>query len=307
MKKNLIFIALVSILVSACTGGSVDKAKIQTEQDSVSYVIGFENGSAMAKNMVTFPGGMNFEEFTSAFASGFQGEEPDFEVEDLNSYVMTYVREVQTDTSGTVAESPKRDSVCNALGRQYGSDFSENTASFPGGMNKKAFLEAFVTGFNGDTARIVVDDSRSFIMTYVEKAIAIEAETDSVAVAGKEFLAENAKKEGVVTTESGLQYEIITEGTGEIPTSASTVKVHYHGTLIDGSVFDSSVERGEPATFGVTRVIKGWTEALQLMPVGSKWKLYIPQDLAYGSDSRNPKIPAYSTLIFEVELLEIVN
>jgi FKBP-type peptidyl-prolyl cis-trans isomerase FklB len=121
---------------------------------------------------------------------------------------------------------------------------------------------------------------------------------------GAAFLAENAKREGVVTLPSGLQYEVIRQGTGTTPTLNDRVTVHYHGTLIDGEVFDSSVLRGDPATFGVTQVISGWTEALQLMPVGSKWKLYIPYDLAYGSQDRGVIRP-YSTLIFEVELLEI--
>lgn len=121
---------------------------------------------------------------------------------------------------------------------------------------------------------------------------------------GDKFMAENATKEGVVTLPSGLQYKIITQGTGAIPTTESQVKVHYHGTLIDGTVFDSSIDRGEPITFGVTQVIPGWTEALQLMPVGSKWMLYIPYSLAYGDRDGGP-IPAYSNLIFEVELIDI--
>jgi len=120
-----------------------------------------------------------------------------------------------------------------------------------------------------------------------------------------EFLDENAKKDSVVVLESGLQYKVITEGKGALPDSSSTVKVHYHGTLIDGTVFDSSVDRGQPAEFPVTGVIKGWTEALLKMPVGSKWTLYIPADLAYGSDERGT-IKPFSALIFEVELLEIV-
>lgn len=124
--------------------------------------------------------------------------------------------------------------------------------------------------------------------------------------AGEKFLAENAKREGVVTLPSGLQYEIITKGDGPVPTADKTVKVHYHGTLIDGTVFDSSVRRGEPATFGVTQVISGWVEALQLMPVGSKWKLYLPYNLAYGSQGAGNAIAPYSTLIFEVELIDIV-
>ncbi|MDD4427279.1 MAG: FKBP-type peptidyl-prolyl cis-trans isomerase [Paludibacter sp.] len=123
---------------------------------------------------------------------------------------------------------------------------------------------------------------------------------------GKNFLAENAKRAAVKTTASGLQYEVIKEGKGEKPTADDRVTVHYHGTLLNGEVFDSSVNRGEPATFGVTQVIRGWVEALQLMPVGSKWKLYIPSDLAYGAQGAGQSIAPHTTLIFEVELLDIV-
>ncbi|MEI6554788.1 MAG: FKBP-type peptidyl-prolyl cis-trans isomerase [Paludibacter sp.] len=123
---------------------------------------------------------------------------------------------------------------------------------------------------------------------------------------GKAFLAENAKRPEVVTLASGLQYEVITKGTGSIPKASDSVSVHYHGSLIDGTVFDSSVSRGEPATFGVTQVISGWVEALQLMPVGSKWKLVIPSDLAYGAQGAGQSIAPHSTLIFEVELLNII-
>lgn len=123
---------------------------------------------------------------------------------------------------------------------------------------------------------------------------------------GEAFLAENAKKEGVTTTASGLQYEVISEGSGEKPSATSNVTVHYHGTLIDGTVFDSSIERGQPASFGVHQVIKGWTEALQLMPVGSKYRLYIPQDLAYGSQPHpGGPIEPFMALVFDVELLDI--
>ena len=123
---------------------------------------------------------------------------------------------------------------------------------------------------------------------------------------GKAFLEENSKRAEIVTLPSGLQYEIMTEGAGATPKATDTVKVHYHGTLIDGKVFDSSVNRGEPATFGVTQVISGWVEALQLMPVGSKWKLYIPSELAYGAQGAGQAIAPHSALIFEVELLEVI-
>ena len=133
-----------------------------------------------------------------------------------------------------------------------------------------------------------------------------EAEKNKgLAAEGEAFLAENAKREGVFVTESGLQYEVVTMGEGEKPTAESTVKVHYHGTLIDGTVFDSSVQRGEPIEFPLNGVIKGWTEGLQLMPVGSKFILYIPYQLAYGERGAGELIAPYSALIFEVELLEI--
>lgn len=122
---------------------------------------------------------------------------------------------------------------------------------------------------------------------------------------GEAFLAQNKTKEGVTTLPSGLQYEILKEGDGPKPKATDRVKTHYHGTLIDGTVFDSSVQRGQPATFGVNQVIKGWVEALQLMPVGSKWRLYIPSELAYGSQGAGGSIEPNSALIFDVELLGI--
>ena len=123
--------------------------------------------------------------------------------------------------------------------------------------------------------------------------------------AGQDFLTENAKRPEVITLESGLQYEIIKDANGPKPKASDKVTVHYHGTLIDGKVFDSSVQRGEPATFGVTQVISGWVEALQLMPVGSKWKLFIPSNLAYGAQGAGQAIGPHTTLIFEVELIGI--
>lgn len=124
--------------------------------------------------------------------------------------------------------------------------------------------------------------------------------------AGDAFLAANKKRPGVITTASGLQYEILNEGTGEKPTVNDEVKVHYTGTLIDGKVFDSSVERGQPITFGVTNVIPGWTEALLLMPMGSKWKIYLPSELAYGEQGAGADIKPGSALIFEVTLLDVI-
>jgi FKBP-type peptidyl-prolyl cis-trans isomerase FklB len=126
------------------------------------------------------------------------------------------------------------------------------------------------------------------------------------AEAGKKFLEENAKRAEVTTTETGLQYEVLAQGTGAQPASSDQVKVHYTGKLIDGTVFDSSVERGEPAVFGVTQVIPGWVEALQLMNAGSKWRLYIPSNLAYGPNGAGNVIGPNATLIFDVELIEVL-
>jgi len=151
-------------------------------------------------------------------------------------------------------------------------------------------------------------------MSYEEAQTVINDFFQSLQAAGSEkaqgegiaFLEENSKRAGIVTLASGLQYEILSEGSGATPTASDSVKVHYHGTLIDGKVFDSSVNRGEPATFGVTQVISGWVEALQLMPVGSKWKLFIPSELAYGAQGAGQAIAPHTALIFEVELLEIM-
>lgn len=123
---------------------------------------------------------------------------------------------------------------------------------------------------------------------------------------GQKFLAENAKKENIVALPSGLQYEVINEGMGKSPKADDQVKCHYEGTLIDGTLFDSSIKRGEPAVFGVSQVIKGWVEALQLMKEGSKWRLYIPAELGYGAQGAGEMIPPHSTLIFDVELIEVL-
>lgn len=173
-----------------------------------------------------------------------------------------------------------------------------------GFLNYKALFDAFETTMEEEDLKIPVEKAKVIIQDYFQK---LQEEGSKEAMAkGKEFLKENAKREEVKVTESGLQYEVIKEGTGESPTADSKVKVHYKGTLIDGTVFDSSYDRGEPATFGVSQVIKGWTEALQLMKVGGKWKLYIPYQLGYGERGAGPDIKPYSTLIFEVELLDIV-
>lgn len=175
-------------------------------------------------------------------------------------------------------------------------------------------LDTFILGirhaFTEKKPLMEEEEIRKVITDYRTKRMQVQREkAQKLATQNKDegdkFLAANKSKDGVKVTESGLQYQVIKEGSGDKPGLNSTVKVHYHGTLIDGSVFDSSVERGEPISFPVNGVIKGWTEALQMMAVGSKWKLYIPSDLAYGERSPSPNIGPNSTLIFEVELLGV--
>lgn len=173
------------------------------------------------------------------------------------------------------------------------------------------FAKAIYETKNGNP--LISDEvARNFIMKYVNERQAMQAEMarktyrDYIS-ANEAFLANNKMKQGIIVTPSGLQYEVIKMGTGPKPTKANTVKVHYTGTLIDGTEFDSSVKRNTPAQFPVTGVIAGWTEALQLMPVGSKFRLFIPENLGYGSKGAGDKIKPFSALIFEVELLEIVN
>jgi len=155
----------------------------------------------------------------------------------------------------------------------------------------------------GKPTSISAEEAGKLVNSYIEKQKMSQSE--GIINEGKTFLEDNAKKPGVVSLPSGMQYTVMKEGTGPKPGSNDKVTTHYHGTLISGEVFDSSVDRGEPASFPVNGVIKGWTEALQLMPVGSKWKLFIPSPLAYGERGAGGKIKPYATLVFEVELLSI--
>jgi len=198
------------------------------------------------------------------------------------------------------------DSVSYAIGILVGSNNNQQLKSVPGNedMNIDALVAAFSSISKGEEIKIEEKDAQAIVQKFFTDASAREAQENLEA--GNKFLEENGKREGVQTTEDGLQYEVITEGTGEKPVSTDRVRVHYHGTLIDGTVFDSSVDRGEPIVFGVTQVIPGWTEALEMMPVGSKWKIYLPAELAYGERGAGADIGPNSALIFEVELLEIV-
>ena len=169
-------------------------------------------------------------------------------------------------------------------------------------LDAKSLSDAFVDVFNGNKLLIDEKEASSILQNYQQKIANKTLEKNSTL--GKEFLEKNAKKDGVITTSSGLQYKILKEGDGESPKETDKVEVHYHGTLIDGTVFDSSVDRGESITFPVNGVIPGWVEALKLMKTGAKYKLFIPSELAYGNRGQG-KIGPNSTLIFEVELISI--
>lgn len=194
-----------------------------------------------------------------------------------------------------------------ALGMSMGNNFKSSGIEE---LNIKEFADGVSAVFEGAQPKMSYDEAKNVIRNFF---MALEAKQNEAAAkmgevnkaAGEAFLAENAKRAEVKTTESGLQYEVLAEGNGEKPAASDTVVVHYTGTLIDGTVFDSSVERGTPATFGVTQVIPGWVEALQLMQVGAKWRLYIPSDLAYGPRGAGGAIGPNATLIFDVELLQI--
>jgi FKBP-type peptidyl-prolyl cis-trans isomerase len=204
--------------------------------------------------------------------------------------------------SGDVSVETMTDSVSYALGYSIGNNlltqFPDIDPNIIGAAISDVYAEKEITMFANE------QEAGAFIQGYFAKQMEVKAQSNLED--GNKFLEENKAREGVTTTESGLQYEVITEGTGAVPTATDKVRVHYHGTTIDGTVFDSSVDRGEPAVFGVGQVIKGWTEALQLMPVGSKWKVFIPAELAYGERGAGANIGPNSALVFEVELLEII-
>ncbi|AXP81298.1 putative FKBP-type peptidyl-prolyl cis-trans isomerase FkpA precursor [Mariniflexile rhizosphaerae] len=199
------------------------------------------------------------------------------------------------------------DSVSYAIGM----DVARNVKTSVSEIDSELFIQGYMNVLDSTNILIKEENAQQVLTAYFQKKQAEkmkkqQEEAEKEKVVGEKFLEENKSKAGVKVTESGLQYIVLKEGTGAKPTAESKVKVHYHGTLIDGTVFDSSVDRGEPTEFGVGQVIRGWTEGLQLMSVGSKYKFFIPQDLGYGARQAGEKIKPYSTLIFEVELLEIV-
>jgi FKBP-type peptidyl-prolyl cis-trans isomerase FklB len=193
--------------------------------------------------------------------------------------------------------------VSYGIGRQLGDQLRDNP---PPGVNLDAILAGLTDAFGGQASRVSQEEmAASFKVIREIMQAEAAAKAEAAAGAGKHYLAENARREGVTTLDSGLQFEVITAGEGAQPTRESNVRTHYHGMLIDGTVFDSSYDRGEPAEFPVGGVIAGWTEALQLMKAGSKWRLHVPSELAYGAQGVG-SIPPHSVLVFDVELLDVL-
>jgi len=271
MKKRTILCAaaVAAIGMSSCTKvPGTGKPDLKNNIDSFSYALGFMEADQFVKQ--------------------FSGERSTFDTIDFKSFASSF------------AKSKLSEEYLKFRKQQF--DTINEAAYMQGFLNTLATSNNGV--FNEQSADAILNTQ--FTSVRAKKDAEAKALADENLKKGQAFLEENKTKEGVITLESGLQYQIITAGNGPKPTTADQVKCHYHGTLIDGTVFDSSVDRGEPATFAVTGVIKGWTEALQLMPVGSKWKLFIPAELAYGEQARGEKLPGNSALIFEIELLEIV-
>lgn len=210
----------------------------------------------------------------------------------------------QDDAAGTSA--PNEEAVSYILGFNLGN----NLKSDPFEINVDRFIKGFRDALNGAEAEMTDEEMQETMMLFQQQMLAqekqrMEQASSENAQEGAAFLEENKQREGVTTTDSGLQYEVVEQGEGDKPSADDTVTVHYTGTLLDGTKFDSSRDRGQPATFPVNGVIPGWTEALQLMPVGSKWKLFIPSDLAYGPRGAGGVIGPNETLVFDVELMAI--
>ena len=286
MKKIVLFAAVAAAMGLASCTSQAPKASFKGETDSLSYMLGIANTEGLVFGMERQFGidSLLIDDFLKGFLEGVNKSQSN-----NKSYNAGYQIGQQVGSQGF-------ENMDRGI---FGNDSTKS-------INKSNFLAGFADALQ-KKAQTSTQAANDYVSTYVKelRSKQLEEQFGENKAAGEKFLAENAKKEGVVTTESGLQYKIIKAGKGEIPTKESTVKVHYKGTLIDGTEFDSSYSRKEPAKFGVTNVIKGWTEALQLMPVGSKWELYIPQELAYGERQSGSHIMPFSALVFEVELLEI--
>jgi FKBP-type peptidyl-prolyl cis-trans isomerase len=306
---NLIFIAATLCWITAC---SSNKLPTKLEKWTPAQTLSYAYGSVIAEQLESVPLSVaekNPEQLAAGFIKGLEGDSA------ANAMVKTTLENRfnpanEVDTS----DQEKALQVAYYIGVSVMGELAESVPVNAEDFNKLAFMEGVQDGINKTTPKLEATVRDSLLQAYMEplgeryqtamakKAEAIAAESIAAGVA---FLEKNGKRAGVVTTASGLQYEIIREGTGPKPTLQDRVKTHYHGTLVDGTVFDSSVDRGAPATFGVSQVIQGWQEGIPLMKEGAKYRLYIPQELAYGMQSPSAAIPPGSMLIFDVELLEV--
>ncbi|WP_294632665.1 FKBP-type peptidyl-prolyl cis-trans isomerase [uncultured Bacteroides sp.] len=286
MKKVTFIMALaVGAGLVSCTAQS-PKANLKTDVDSLSYAIGMARTEGLTQYLMQQ--GVDTTQMAE-FIKGFN--EGATKIDKKDAAYMTGMQ---------IGQMVSKQWVEGFNQQIFGNDSTQS-------LSRENMLAGFIAGVMGKNnvmdkaaAEVYMRESMEAIK---EKALAVKYADNKAE--GEKFLAENKTKEGVVTTPSGLQYKIITEGKGEIPADTCKVKVNYKGTLIDGTEFDSSYKRNEPTTFRANQVIKGWTEALTMMPVGSKWELYIPQELAYGSRETGGQIKPFSTLIFEVELVSI--
>lgn len=285
MKKVTFIMALaVGAGLASCTAQS-PKANLKTDVDSLSYAIGMARTEGLTQYLMQQ--GVDTTQMAE-FIKGFN-----------EGAAKTSKKDVAYMTGMQIGQMVGKQWVEGFNQQIFGSDSTQT-------ISRENLLAGFIAGIT-DKSNVMTKEAATAYMrdgmeAIKEKALAVKYADNKAA--GEKFLAENKAKEGVKTTESGLQYKVITEGKGEIPADTCKVKVNYKGTLIDGTEFDSSYKRNEPATFRANQVIKGWTEALTMMPVGSKWELYIPQELAYGS-RESGQIKPFSTLIFEVELVGI--
>lgn len=286
MKKVTFIVALaVAAGLASCTAQS-PKANLNTAVDSLSYAIGLARTEGLDQYLMQQ--GIDSTQMME-FIKGFNEGAAKIEKKDA-----AYMAGLQ------IGQMVSKQWVEGFNQQIFGND---STMS----LSRENMLAGFLAGVvkqGGAMSKIEAQEYMTKQMDLIKEKALSEKYADNKA-AGEKFLAENKTKEGVVTLPSGLQYKILTEGKGAIPADTSRVKVNYRGTLIDGKEFDSSYKRKEPSTFRANQVIKGWTEALTMMPVGSKWELYIPYNLAYGSRETGGDIKPFSTLIFEVELLSI--
>lgn len=324
--KNLLIIGALAVSTISCGSSYKTNSKIENKCDSIAYMMGVADGMNLKQSFVrmgmdtlmdlnTYFEGLYDSYYDKKLKYAFDSTIEELTVRSFIGQIQSHQQLIRTDTTGNIPALSFRKSYTDSVGYMLGADDGKNLAkgfSMQGfdsiGIHFNFYYEGLRDASLADSARIDINKYGDMVSIFFDELREKELlkQYGDVKRESEEFLAKNKASEDVITTESGLQYTIITEGHGEKPTLKSQVKVHYTGTLIDGTVFDSSVERGEPAVFGVFQVIPGWTEALQLMPVGSKWKLFIPYELAYGENGAGQLIKPFSTLIFEVELLEIV-